>query len=1011
MGTFTFMNPFIFLYFIIWLLFIYFLFLVNYFTMTTRLVIAGVGLIVLPFLFFSYLILTKQYEGAKFRISTNFKPTVSADPNDSNYNQNSLLTPKAVVTKPIIQNKTISKKKMDKGFGKAQKRGQSGICKNSPSCDPTKKYMFTGEVNDKLGKQVIRPYMNKSVGYFYDDNLDDEFIYDISSNKFEVNTEALDIEIGSFIQCKDKPDSNGNYRFFVYEGENTIREAYNAFVYNAFRLDTSANNWYDDVSDCSFFKISEKPIYDIPYNTQNNKTFIKCSTEPINGLPNLKENPKSRSSIPHDNKYNWKTAIYLYKGRDETSETTNIYDRKGILEWIPNPDIGASLSYDPEKNTYGSLYNSNPLIVDCSNSNFYRNSKDKGSYSEPIDVKLNYNDYSIINCKTNFYGGDPGGGDLSGIYETNTNIYSLQKFDKNNKDILIDSKIKPDSKLYENILFTAKWISDPQILKRDKNLMNKDTSNPIVLDCNANKIARDLNNYTIPHGSFIKAKLIQGAVMHPFAIDGTTRGPEGAVYYYDAKATTTERYIHMQNLFECYYYGLTNFDEEIFYLDLSSAPYNQYKYKKSTLISSTLRIFYANINSDQQYRNRYFVFKLKDGSTSSEYNLYETSKDQQYSFDKTEDDTIPSIILRESEAGGRIKHWGRNKQFGIYQVFASLVFEKWRLIRFSEDEYYKGLYILYHNPVLNRNYLIPFSNYHRDSSKAKDFIIKTYKKNPGMKILPFSYINIHEKTDVKGLFSQIGKLIGIGLAGYCTFGAGFALLAADPSLVDANSYSVVEGQAQMYFPYVQITCSTGRNLFWDKTATASCLQNARDDFRKRWFLCKINENDPDYYMDGGRNTQYIILSSFDTADSDENNKSQEGKPGILEARDKDAFINPQWWASVSINRQQQFCCNPDGSKNGNYSFEIGERHKWYIYYEDGKFNNDSNSKNIFNKYYFIKNVESGCFLENNKNKNYTDKMTSNGLEATVVCNSTNVNNFMGWKIEIAHTKYDVFKIQ
>jgi hypothetical protein len=306
------------------------------------------------------------------------------------------------------------------------------------------------------------------VAYYYDDTLDDPFTFDLSNDSYAIGP-TLDIPTGSFIQCKDKSD-----QYYVYQGNNKIQQAYYAY------LEASANALVDIVSDCSEFidiTSSSNPVLDLPTGT-----FIKCGTAPINGLPGP-DNKPPEGAIQHNNKYSWKNAIYQYHGRDS--------DNKPSIRWIPTSDIGASLTYDSNTNTYGKAYNDKPFIIDCEKNGFYRDSaaSSSGKFAVPKDVTLNYESGTLVSCKSAPYKDTGETGDLSGIYDINTNVYVFKK----GATTYDATKIKEYEKT--NIPGTLSWIPTINLYNTffTNPSKNQDWDNPIVISCNENKIPRDVS--------------------------------------------------------------------------------------------------------------------------------------------------------------------------------------------------------------------------------------------------------------------------------------------------------------------------------------------------------------------------------------------------------------------------------------------------------------------------------------------------------------------------------------
>jgi len=404
------------------------------------------------------------------------KEAVKADSESSTYKQKNLKP-----TSKFSKSDNIPKKPFDKGdpktgrLGTVNKVGRSGICINSPLCDSSKSYMFTGDVSGPNNVKVIRPYVNKSVAYYYDDTLDDPFTFDLSNDSYVIGP-PLDIPTGSFIQCLEED------KYYVYQGNNNIRQAYYSY------LEMSANALLDKVRDCSKFTnvtTQSGGILDLSKNS-----FIKCGTAPINGLPgplDSKGNPNpAEGAIQHNNKYSWKNAIYQYMGR--TGD-------KPLIQWIPTSDIGASLTYDALTNTYGRAYNDKPYVIDCEKNKFYRDSepsKNGGNFAVPKDVKLNYKTGTLVSCKSSPYKDKGETGDLSGIYDINTNVYLFKSGATSYRD---STKIKDYEKT--NIPGTLQWIPNIKYYQMffTNPGKNQDWDNPIVINCNENKIPRDINDY------------------------------------------------------------------------------------------------------------------------------------------------------------------------------------------------------------------------------------------------------------------------------------------------------------------------------------------------------------------------------------------------------------------------------------------------------------------------------------------------------------------------------------
>jgi hypothetical protein len=394
------------------------------------------------------------------------KRAVRANAKSSDYDQKNLKpTKKYIKNQPGETKGPFKIADPKKGrLGTVQKRGQSGICINSPLCEASKSYMFNGDLSGDT--KIIQPYVNDSVAHYYDDTLDDPFTFDLSNDSYVIGP-PLDIPMGAFIQCKDNARKD---KYYVYQGNNEIRPAYYAY------LESSANALYDEVSDCS--KFTEKgTILDLPVGS-----YVKCGTAPINGLPGPNnENPK-KGAIQHNNKYSWKNAIYQYQGRKNEIP---------LIQWIRTSDIGASLTYNKENNTYKEkAYNDKPIIIDCENNNFYRDSEPSTDkmFAIPKDVKLNYPDNTFFSCSSAPFK-DPGvKDDLSGFYDFNTNIYVFKK-DATTYDT---TKIKKESDKF-NIPGTLQWIPSAKYYKIFVTipLMNQNWDNPIVINCNENKIPRD----------------------------------------------------------------------------------------------------------------------------------------------------------------------------------------------------------------------------------------------------------------------------------------------------------------------------------------------------------------------------------------------------------------------------------------------------------------------------------------------------------------------------------------
>jgi hypothetical protein len=395
------------------------------------------------------------------------KRAVRANAKSSDYDQKNLKpTKKYIKNQPGETKGPFIKADPKKGrLGTVQKRGQSGICINSPLCNASTKYMFNGDLSGQT--KIIQPYVNNSVAHYYDDTLDDPFTFDLSNDSYVIGP-PLDIPMGAFIQCKDNARKD---KYYVYQGNNEIRPAYYAY------LESSANALYDEVSDCSNF-IEKGTILDLPEGS-----FIKCGTAPINGLPGENGVTPKKGAIQHNNKYSWKSAIYQYKGRKNNIP---------LIQWIRTSDIGASLTYDAENNRYKEkAYNDKPIIIDCENTNFYRDSEPSKdfTFSIPKDVKLNYPDNTFFSCSSAPYKDTGVKDDLSGFYDLNTNIYNFKK-DATTYDT---TKIKKESDKF-NIPGTLQWIPNVKYYNVffTSPLKYQNWDNPIVINCNENRIPRDV---------------------------------------------------------------------------------------------------------------------------------------------------------------------------------------------------------------------------------------------------------------------------------------------------------------------------------------------------------------------------------------------------------------------------------------------------------------------------------------------------------------------------------------
>ena len=622
-------DPFIIFYFAFWVLFTIFMFWIKMFATSTRILIASMGLVVCPFIFFTYIILTKKCEGANFDpMPPRIEKAVKADEKKSKYaDKKRNLQPEKRYqreepgkTKGPFKNPDKKKGRL----GTVQKRGQSGICINSPLCEASKSYMFNGDLSGQT--KIIQPYVNNSVAHYYDDTLDDPFTFDLSNDSYVIGP-PLDIPMGAFIQCKDK-----NNQYYVYQGDNRIRQAYYAY------LESSANALYDEVSDCSQFTVTNESILDLPVGS-----FVKCGTAPINGLPGPNNiNPK-QGAIQHNNKYSWKSAIYKYQGRDSNN--------RPLIRWIPNSDIGASLTYNALTNSYSEKsYNDKPIIIDCQYAGFYRDSipSDSLTFSIAKDVKLDYDNNTIVSCKAAPYKDQGEKTDLSGIYDINSNIYLFNKESKNYDS----SKIKK----YIEVPGTLSWFPTKDIFLNWSNnsaeLIDK-WDNPIVLDCNLNRIPRDLNNVRLRDGSLLKSS--NGKVWN----SNKQLVDSNLWFYVDSTFSSTNILRIFPNILIAKYHGFTadpqQFDFSNNYISFNSVansiftipqfyPFrdkngNEYVYYDTTTFSEINHLkdgIKPKIRQTDSANVNYFANKCNNSHLN-----FRNIKTFQYDDDKIIKDTVP----------------------------------------------------------------------------------------------------------------------------------------------------------------------------------------------------------------------------------------------------------------------------------------------------------------------------------------------------------------------------------